>query len=185
MYDEMKVTRDNIVELSQFKVGDTVTLLKKINCDEGIYREGHVFEVAKVSIHDSVSLPNKSFEKFKNNYMVNENIYQLYLHDPGTNNYVSCSANVVAKGKLTETQLKNAINRNSALFFARCSKSITFALLGFFLLIEVGINQSIPLLSINSRRLIYFLFFIIFIIFIKKSFTALEPKNWTRIKKSK
>lgn len=41
MYDEIKVTQDNIVELSQFKVGDTVTLLKKIETDEGIYLKGN------------------------------------------------------------------------------------------------------------------------------------------------
>lgn len=29
MYDEIKVTRNNIIKLSQFKRGDKVTLLKK------------------------------------------------------------------------------------------------------------------------------------------------------------
>lgn len=45
--NERKITKENITELSQFKIGDTVTLMKTIVNDVDIFEVGRTMKVKK------------------------------------------------------------------------------------------------------------------------------------------
>lgn len=126
MYDEIKVTRYNIIKLSQFKKGDKVTLLKKFEDDEGIYNAGHVMKIDVIDVCPCVSLPRKPFDKFKANYKVNESIFRLRLIDTVTKNYIWCDANDIVKGKVTGSELEAAIKKRKAKYAIKYISSMFF-----------------------------------------------------------
>ena len=108
--NERKITSDNIVELSQFKVGDTVTLIKPIVNDVDIFEVGRTMKVKKI-INDSYNkLPDMSFEEFKSKFKVDEDIFTLFLIDDKTGASAKCSAYHVIKGTATKSEIKTIIN---------------------------------------------------------------------------
>lgn len=108
--NERKITSDNIVELSQFKVGDTVTLIKPIVNDVDIFEVGRTMRVKKI-INDSYNkLPDMSFEEFKSKFKVDEDIFTLFLIDDKTGASAKCNAYHVIKGTATKSEIKTIIN---------------------------------------------------------------------------
>lgn len=178
MYDEIKVTRHNIVKLSQFKRGDKVTLLKKIETDEGIYNAGHVMKIDVIDVYPCVSLPKKPFDEFKANYKVNESIFCLHLIDIDSKNYTWCDTNDVIKGEITGSELEAAIKKRKTKYAIRYIPPIIFALMALvFLILTIVYGQEAKLISIDN------LFAVIFIIFLCISAKLLcFEKCWTKIK---
>lgn len=178
MYDEIKVTRDNIIKLSNFKKGDKVTLLKKIENAEGIYNAGHVMKIDVIDVYPCVSLPRKPFDEFKANYKVNESIFRLRLIDTDIKNYIWCDANDVIKGEVTGTELETAIKKRKAKYAIRYIPPIIFALMALvFLILTIVYSQEAKLISIDN------LFAVILIICLCISAKLLcFEKCWTKIK---
>lgn len=177
MYDEIKVTEDNIVELSQFKVGDTVTLLKKIENAEGIYNAGHVMKIDMIDVYRNVSLPKKPFDKFKNNYKVNESMFYLRLIDTDSKNYTWCDTNDVIKGKVTGTELEAAIKKRKAKYAIKYISSMIFVLMAIcFFILSIIYGE-------KNKTLITFIFLAISFICLYISVKILVfKKRWRRIK---
>lgn len=178
MYDEIKVTRYNIRKLSQFKKGDKVTLLKKIETDEGIYNAGHVMKIDIIDVYPCVSLPRKSFDKFKANYKVNESIFRLRFIDTDNKNYIWCDTNDVVKGEVTGAELESAIKKRKAKYAIRYIPPIIFALMALvFLILTIVYGQEAKSISIDN------LFAVIFIICLCVSVKLLcFEKCWRKIK---
>ena len=177
MYDKIKVTRDNIVEFSQFKEGETVTLLKKIGNDEGVYHAGHVMKIDIIKVYPCVGLPKKLFNEFKDNYKVNQSIFHLRLIDTDIKNYMWCDTNDVIKGKVTGSELEAAIKKRKAKYAIRYIPLIIFALMAVVFLILTIVYSREKIISIDC------LFFVNFIVCYCISAKLLVfEKCWTKIK---
>lgn len=177
MYDEIKITQDNIVELSQFKVGDTVTLLKKIETVDGFYHAGHVMKIDIIDVYQNVSLPKKPFDKFKANYKVNESIFCLRLIDTDSKNYTWCDTNDVIKGKVTGTKLEAAIKKRKAKYAIKYISSMIFVLMAIVFSILAIIYGE------KNKTLFAFIFVVISSICFYISCKILFfEKPWRRIK---
>ena len=182
MYDEIKVTRYNIRKLSQFKKGDKVTLLKKIETDEGIYNAGRVMKIEKVTVHPFQRTPNKTFEKFKKKYKVNESIFTLYLNDFDTKEFlhcdIKCNASDVIQGRITGDELKTAIKNYKKQYAMRYITAAIFMLISLSLFLLIMVSDIVSdLLSVYSLIAI-----VSVLSFILSFAIPFNEKPWRRIK---
>lgn len=177
MYDEIKVTRYNIRKLSQFKRGDKVTLLKKFENDEGIYKAGHVMKIDIIDVYPGVSLPRKTFDKFKANYKVNESIFRLRLIDTDIKNYIRCDANDVIEGEVTGTELEAAIKKRKAKYAIKYTSSMIFVLMAIgFLILTIIYGEK------NKTSIVFLFVAISAICFFISNKILLFEKSWRKIK---
>lgn len=143
--NERKITSDNIVELSQFKVGDTVTLITpsggktmKISCIE-------LFP----NIFKHLIIPNVSVDDFKQRFEVNEDVFIFTLIDDNCHKNI-CFARDLIKGVVEKNKYKKIVRRRLKEQKRASYCLIIVILLVFlsFLLKKLGLNiwNMIPLL---------------------------------------
>lgn len=180
MYDEIKVTRDNIVEFSQFKEGDTVTLLKKIKDYEGVYHAGHIMKIDIIEVYPCFNIPKKPLNELKDNYKVNQSMFRLRLIDTDIKNYMWCDANDVIKGEVTGAELEAAIKKRKAEYTFRHIPPIIFALMAIVFLILTIVYGREKIISIACLFLGSFI--VCYCILAK---LLIFKKCWTKIKKER
>lgn len=106
--NERKITSDNIVELSQFKVGDIVTL---ITHDSGKTMKISCIELFP-NIFKHLIIPNVSVDDFKQRFEVNEDYFIFTLIDDDGHEK-RCFVHDVIKGIVTENELKSIVKKRN------------------------------------------------------------------------
>lgn len=184
MYDEVKITRDNIIELSQYKVGDTVTLLKKTEDNKGVYHAGHVMFVKNITIDPCIDLPNMTIEKFKSKYIVHDHLFTLFLSDKKdqeSEKTIQCNASDVVKGKVTDSDFEEFSKKLALKRKHNIQKSVITLILALISVAFIYISLSIDKMLLSNLFAIIVLACNISIILIM---SIGDTPYWTKIKKA-